>query len=61
MSSYISNLRIQKAMELLRETDDSVKEIAAQTGFASDLSFIRAFKKQQNETPGQYRKNYQGN
>lgn len=61
MSSYISNLRIQKAMKLLRETDDSVKEIAAQTGFASDLNFIRAFKKQQNETPGQYRKNYRGN
>ena len=29
MSSYISNLRIQKAMKLLRETDYSVKKIAA--------------------------------
>ena len=38
----------------------SVKDIAASTGFGSDLNFIRVFKKLVGETPGQYRKRMQG-
>ena len=56
MSAYISNVRIGKALQLLRETDLSVKDISVRTGFSSDLNFIRVFKKLQNETPGRYRK-----
>lgn len=60
MSSYISGIRISKARELLSETEMSVKDIAASTGFGSDLNFIRVFKKLVGETPGQYRKRMQG-
>lgn len=56
MSSYISSVRIEQAERLLRETDMSVKDIAQQTGFGSDLNFIRVFKKMRGITPGKYRK-----
>lgn len=56
MSTYISNVRIEQASRLLRETDMSVKDIAQQTGFGSDLNFIRVFKKMRGITPGKYRK-----
>lgn len=56
MSAYISNVRIAKALQLLRGTDLSIKDISVMTGFSSDLNFIRVFKKLQGETPGRYRK-----
>ena len=51
---YINKVRTQCACELLRDTDKSIKEIAIKTGFASSTVFIKAFKKYQGVTPGQY-------
>lgn len=53
---YITKVRMDKALELLRETDSPVQEIAEQVGYANALSFIRAFKKHTGTTPGNYRK-----
>lgn len=45
LSSYIENLRIQKAKELLRSTALPISEIAVKTGYFSTNTFCRAFKR----------------
>lgn len=57
LSVVIEKLRIGKAMELIRNTDLKIGDIAQQVGYTSDLSFRRAFKKMTGVTPGEYREN----
>lgn len=45
LSSYIENLRIQKAKELLGSTALPISEIAIKTGYLSTNTFCRAFKR----------------
>jgi AraC-like DNA-binding protein len=52
---YLNKYRIRKAKELLGMTRTTIKEIGNITGFYSDHTFIRVFKKHENCTPGQYR------
>ena len=52
---YIDRLRIQKSIELLRNTDETLESISQQTGYSNTSSFIRSFKKNVGTTPGQYR------
>lgn len=53
---YINELRIEQAKQLILNTDLSIKEIANQVGFSSDISFIRVFKKYEDKTPTALRK-----
>jgi len=53
---YLHQCRIQRAQELLRSTNDSVSEIAAQVGYMDSVSFIRHFQSIVGATPAQYRK-----
>jgi AraC-like DNA-binding protein len=53
---YLVRLRTQKAMELLRNTDLSITEIALQTGFNDSNYFARQFNKLMEESPSAYRK-----
>ena len=53
---YLHQCRIQRAQELLRSTNDSVSEIAAQVGYMDSVSFIRHFQSIVGTTPAQYRK-----
>ena len=48
---YVNTKRVQQAKELLNNTSLSVKEVAEQTGFASDASFRRVYKKYQGKPP----------
>lgn len=48
--------RIEKAKTLLRESDMSIADIAYETGYANDSSFIRAFRRETGTTPATYRK-----
>lgn len=57
-SDYLTLLRIERAKELLRETDLSVKEISGAVGYFDVPGFVRRFKKYIGTTPAQYRKNY---
>ena len=57
--SYLEGVRIQKAQELLRDTDLSVTEVAAATGYASQSYFTKVFKKRVGVTPLQYRADIQ--
>jgi two-component system response regulator YesN len=52
---YIHKLRLEKAKELLVNTDLSIKDIAEQAGYYNDVSIIRAFKRYEAVTPGKYR------
>lgn len=55
MFEYLTNLRMQRARELLRDTGMPVYEIANRAGYESDLAFTRTFKKHTGKTPRQYR------
>ncbi|MNR44608.1 Melibiose operon regulatory protein [compost metagenome] len=55
VSDYILESRIEKVKELLLETNWSIVEIAAQSGFQSKSHFFTAFKKATGLTPSQYR------
>jgi AraC-like DNA-binding protein len=54
-SQYITKARIAAASSLLRETDQTVAEIAATCGFADHSSFTRAFRKVAGISPTQFR------
>ena len=55
MFQYLTLLRMQKARDLLRTTRLPVYEIASRSGYESELSFTRTFKKHGGMTPKQYR------
>lgn len=52
---YISNLRIKKAMELLRADDTPVSVIASTVGFSDPLYFSRVFKNATGQSPTEFR------
>lgn len=54
-SEYVNKLRIEKAMELLRQTELNMTEIAERTGFSTSRYFSTAFKKYTGITPTQYK------
>lgn len=56
MFEYLTQLRMQRAGEVLRLTKLPVYEIAEQVGYDSDLAFTRVFKKHTGLTPTQFRK-----
>ncbi|MDL2300781.1 AraC family transcriptional regulator [Lachnospiraceae bacterium OttesenSCG-928-D06] len=53
---YIDRLRIENACLLLSSTEDSITEIALESGFGSVSYFNRIFKKAVGMSPGDYRK-----
>ena len=55
LSVYIERLRIEKARDMVKNTDMMVQEIAQAVGYTSDASFRRAFKKITGVTPLEYR------
>ena len=57
LSGIIEKLRIEKACELIKDTDTKISDIAEKVGYTSDLSFRRAFKKVTGMNPGEYREN----
>lgn len=52
---YHINLRVEKACELLKETDLTAAEIAFHLGFESEFYFSRIFKKKMGLPPKKYR------
>jgi AraC-like DNA-binding protein len=53
---YIRKLRIEKAMQLLTESEHSLAEIAYLTGFSDQSHFNRIFKKTTGKNPSAFRK-----
>ena len=58
-SDYLAVVRLERAKELLRTTDQLVKQVSEAVGYEDDHVFIRRFKKYTGKTPGQYRKESQ--
>lgn len=54
---YLTNLRMDKAKELLQTTECSMKEICARTGYSDPNYFSRSFKKNVGVTPTEYKEN----
>nr|WP_231590882.1 AraC family transcriptional regulator [Grimontia sp. AD028] len=55
MFGYLTNLRMQKAQELLRESLLPIYEVAEQVGYESERAFTLTFKKHSGTTPKRFR------
>ena len=55
-TSLLTNIRLQQGEQLLMLSQLSVEDISDKVGYKNPESFIRAFKRQYNMTPSQYRK-----
>lgn len=55
---YLTEVRIRNARHLLSHTDNTLEQIAADTGFQDKFYFTKVFKRQTGITPGKYRKLY---
>ncbi len=56
MFEYLTMLRVQRAKELLTESNLPLYEVASRVGYESDLAFTKTFKKHTGTTPTRYRK-----
>jgi transcriptional regulator GlxA family with amidase domain len=53
--AYLAHWRLQLGARLLKSTNRSVAEIAAEVGYESEPSFNRAFKRQFGLPPARFR------
>jgi AraC-like DNA-binding protein len=58
--SFLNNLRITEAKNMLRETDITLIEIASQVGFEDQSYFSRVFRNIVGVSPGRYRRTAYG-
>lgn len=56
-NNYLINYRLQKSVDLLKNTDMPITEIALAVGFSGSSYFTETFKKQYGITPSIYRQN----
>lgn len=54
--AWLRQHRLEQAMNMLRDTDDSVVSIAAALGYSSQTAFAAAFRKLTGETPSDWRR-----
>jgi AraC family transcriptional regulator len=54
--AWLRQYRLEQAMNMLRDTDDSVVSVAAALGYASQTAFAAAFRKLTGETPSDWRR-----
>lgn len=54
---YVNRYRINRSLNLLRGTDETVLQIAVQTGFPSVATFNRNFRRYVGKSPADWRKN----
>lgn len=55
-SDYLSQIRMEKAEELLLQSDYKIKEVALKVGYRDSNYFIRTFKKKYGITPDEFRR-----
>ncbi|GIP11253.1 hypothetical protein J1TS5_34230 [Paenibacillus macerans] len=53
---FIVKLRMERAQELLAETNETIQNISIRVGYANSITFGRVFKRIVGVTPGDYRK-----
>lgn len=60
---YVNLVRVQKSCEIMRRTDHSMDQVAAECGFSTTSTFNRNFRKYMNTSPYQWKRgrtNYEG-
>src|SRR5690606_1439722 len=60
VSEYVSELRMEKAKELLQSSNWKVEEIAGKVGMTNSTYFITRFKRRYGMTPNQYKQHVKG-
>lgn len=55
-ANYLTLLRMNAALQLLTNKDQTIKSIAYELGFSDDAHFCRSFKKYYGVAPGEYQK-----
>ena len=55
---YINYVRVQKACEMIRKTDDNISEIARKVGYENLTTFINNFRLYIGKTPKQWKEDY---
>jgi methylphosphotriester-DNA--protein-cysteine methyltransferase len=58
-ADYVINLRVRTSLNLLRDTEQNLTQVAMNCGFSTSAAFNRAFKKVTGMMPSEYRKKYQ--
>ena len=61
INQYITEVRLERARKLLRETSDSVTRVSAQCGYTDNNYFGRLFHKTYGMTPMEYRDTWRKN
>ena len=56
--AYLTNIRMEKAKNLLLSTSLSIAEVAEQSGYGDYRVFTKVFKKTEGITPSQYRREF---
>ena len=56
----IKQVRLERAKQLLRESEHSVERIAQILGFSASSYFIQHFRKETGTTPSRYRRDFRG-
>lgn len=54
--AWLRQHRLEQAMNILRETDDSIVSVAVALGYSSQTAFAAAFRKLTGETPSDWRR-----
>jgi AraC-like DNA-binding protein len=54
-AAYLTEVRMELARNLLLGSAETVKQVAARTGYRSDAAFNRAFTRHHGRSPGQWR------
>jgi AraC-like DNA-binding protein len=60
ISTYLQELRMERARQYLEDTSLNITDIAGMTGYNDISHFIQTFKRSYNETPGEFRKKIVG-
>ncbi|MFI6323497.1 AraC family transcriptional regulator [Nonomuraea sp. NPDC050556] len=58
--TYLTWWRLTRAAQLLRASDASLSQVAAQIGYSSEFAFANAFKREYGTAPGRYRRSLTG-
>lgn len=56
IGNFITQCRLENAENMLKNSDESIKNIALSCGFSDQNYFVKVFRKKNNCTPTQYRK-----
>ncbi|RST19048.1 AraC family transcriptional regulator [Streptomyces sp. WAC05374] len=54
--AYLTRWRMTTAAKLLRESEASLTDVAARTGYSSEYALAKAFKREYGQAPGGYRR-----